>query len=248
VDSAADVAKAAAAIVLLDKDLGVLADGVAEGRRTVLNVDKYVLMAGSANFGNILSMALAGVFLPFLPLLPIQVLLTNLVYDIAQMGLPLDHVDSEDVARPVHWDIRRIERFMLFMGPISTVFDMLTFAVLLLVFHAGMTTFRTGWFVESLITQILMVFAVRTRRLLFASRPAWLVTVLAVGATLGVLALPFTFLGRWFQLTPLGGPYYVFLIAIVVAFVLAIETAKRWVFLDGAAPRQGGPKIVPVRI
>jgi Mg2+-importing ATPase len=164
VESAADVAKAAAEIVLLERDLGVLHQGVVEGRRTVVNVGKYILMASSANFGKIISMAIAGLFLPFLPLLPIQVLLTNLIYDVAQTGLPVDRVDREAIARPAHWDIRLIERFMLVLGPVSTLFDLLTFGVLLLLFQATETQFRTGWFIESLVTQILMIFAVRTRR------------------------------------------------------------------------------------
>jgi Mg2+-importing ATPase len=227
VDSAVDVAKAAAPIVLLDKDLGVLAAGVLEGRRTVLNVDKYVLMASSANFGNILSMALAGAFLPFLPLLPIQVLLTNLIYDLAQTGLPFDRVDDEAVRGPIHWDIRRIERFMLMMGPVSTLFDLMTFFVLIALFHAGMAFFRTGWFVESLITQILMIFAVRTRRSLFKSRPHPAVVVLAFGLSALTLILPLTPLGGWFQLRPPPLPYYGFLALAALAFLAAMEGAKR---------------------
>jgi len=158
---------------------------VVEGRRTVVNVGKYILMASSANLGNIMSMVIAGLFLPFLPLLPIQVLLTNLIYDIAQTGLPFDRVDREVVAHPVHWDIRLIERFMLVIGPISTLFDVLTFGVLLLLFRATEAQFRTGWFIESLVTQILMIFAVRTRRHLFASRPHPAVVLLAVGSAEG---------------------------------------------------------------
>ena len=183
VDSAADVAKAAAGIILLEQDLGVVHLGVLEGRRTIVNTSKYILMASSANFGNIFSMVLAGLVLPFLPLLPIQVLLTNLIYDVAQTGLPLDNVDPESIERPIHWDMRLIHRFMIVMGPISTLFDVITFAVLLLIFHAGESFFRTGWFVESLVTQILMIFAVRTRRGLFASRPHRAVVGLAIGAT-----------------------------------------------------------------
>ena len=230
VDSAADVAKAAAPIVLLDKDLGVLAAGVLEGRRTVLNVDKYVLMASSANFGNILSMAIAGLFLPFLPLLPIQVLLTNLIYDVAQTGLPFDRVDPEAVKRPIHWDIRRIERFMLLMGPVSTAFDMVTFFVLIALFHAGVVFFRTGWFVESLITQTLMIFAVRTRRSLFASRPHPAVTALAFGLSALTLLLPLTPLGAWFHFAPPPLAYYGFLAAAVIGFLIAVEGAKRFFY------------------
>src|ERR1019366_2616999 len=136
VDSAADVAKAAAEIILMEQDLGVVHAGVMEGRRTIVNTGKYILMASSANFGNIFSMVLAGLILPFLPLLPIQVLLTNLIYDFAQTGLPLDNVDAEAVERPIHWDIKLIEKFMVVMGPVSTAFDVITFFVLLRLFHA----------------------------------------------------------------------------------------------------------------
>jgi P-type Mg2+ transporter len=227
VESAADVAKAAGEIILLDKDLNVLHDGVIEGRRTVVNVDKYVLMASSANFGNIMSMALAGLFLPFLPLLPIQVLLTNLIYDVAQTGLPFDFVDREALVRPVHWDIRRVEWFMLIMGPISTVFDLLTFGVLILGFQAGPGLFRTGWFVESLVTQILMIFAVRTRRHLFASRPHPLVAALALGTAALTVALPFSPIGPWFGFVVPPGVYFLFLPAAVLAFLVVIEWVKR---------------------
>jgi Mg2+-importing ATPase len=141
VDSAADVAKAAADIVLLEHNLGVVHAGVMEGRRTVVNTDKYILMAGSANLGNVCSMALVGSVLPFLPLLPIQVLLINLIYDFAQTGLPLDNVDPEDIAKPIHWDIRLIERFMIVMGPTSSMFDMVTISGLLLLFHADVAFF-----------------------------------------------------------------------------------------------------------
>jgi Mg2+-importing ATPase len=228
VDSAADVAKAAAEIILLERDLGVVCRGVVEGRRTIVNTSKYILMASSANFGNIVSMVLAGLILPFLPLLPIQVLLTNLIYDVAQTGLPLDNVDPEAVRRPIHWDIRLIERFMVVMGPISTLFDIATFAVLLLLLHAGEAVFRTGWFVESLVTQILMIFAVRTRRSLFASRPHAAVVALALGGAALTLALPFLpLVGGWFQFVRLPGVYFDLLAAIVAAFLVMIELVKR---------------------
>jgi len=230
VDTAADVAKAAAQVILLEPDLGVLREGVMEGRRTVVNVDKYILMASSANLGNIMSMVLAGLILPFLPLLPIQVLLTNLIYDGAQLGLPMDRVDPEMVERPVHWDIRLIERFMLVMGPVSTLFDLLTFAALLWVFHAGEALFRTGWFLESLVTQILMIFAVRTRRHLFASRPQTVVAVLAFVAAALTMALPFLPVGAWFEFVIPPIPYFGFLLVIVGVFLVVIELVKRLFF------------------
>ena len=228
VDSATDVAKAAAEIILLDQDLGVVQRGVLEGRRTIVNTSKYILMASSANFGNIFSMVLAGLILPFLPLLPIQVLLTNLIYDIAQIGLPMDNVDPEAIERPIHWDMRLIERFMMVMGPISTVFDLITFAILLLILHAGEAFFRTGWFVESLVTQILMIFAVRTRRRLFTSRPQRMVVLLALGGAALTLALPFVpGVGRWFQFIHPPALYFGYLAAVTVGFLVTTELVKR---------------------
>lgn len=227
-DSAADVAKAAAEIILLEQDLGVVHEGVMEGQRTVINTGKYILMASSANFGNILSMVLAGLFLPFLPLLPIQVLLTNLVFDVAQTGLPLDNVDPEAIELPLHWNIGLIKRFMIVIGPISTLFDVITFLVLLRLFHANEAFFRTGWFVESLITQILIIFAVRTRRHLLASRPNRVVTSLAFAGAALTLALPFLpLVSQWFEFVHLPAAYYAFLIAVVAVFLVVTESAKR---------------------
>lgn len=227
VDSAADVAKAAAEIILLDKNLAVLHEGVVEGRRTVVNVDKYILMASSANFGNIVTMALAGLFLPFLPLLPIQVLLTNLLYDFAQTGLPVDRVDDEAIERPVHWEIRFIERFMLTVAPVSTLFDLITFGVLIFIFHAEVALFRTGWFIESLVTQVLMIFSVRTHRHLFASRPHKLVIVLAIGTSVLTMALPFLPIGAWFQFVVPPPAYFGFLLVVVAGFLIMIEPVKQ---------------------
>jgi P-type Mg2+ transporter len=228
VDSAADVAKAAAEIVLLEQDLGVVHAGVMEGRRTIVNTGKYILMASSANFGNIVSMVLAGLILPFFPLLPIQVLLTNLIYDVAQTGLPLDNVDPEAIERPIHWEIGVIERFMIVMGPISTVFDVITFAVLLRFLHADEAFFRTGWFIESLVTQILMIFAVRTRRHIFASRPHRAAAILAFGAAALTLALPYLpAIGQWFEFVHPPAAYFVYLLAVVAAFLVTTELVKR---------------------
>lgn len=192
VDSAADVAKDAADVVLLDKDLGIIADGVVEGRRIFANTIKYVLMGTSSNFGNMFSAAGASLFLSFLPMLPTQILLNNLLYDVSEMTIPTDTVDEELLARPSQWDISLIRRFMSFFGPISSVYDFLTFAVMLRVFDAGPTLFRSGWFVESLTTQTLVIFVIRTRRVpFFKSRPsAPLLTATLVCAGIGV-ALPY---------------------------------------------------------
>jgi Mg2+-importing ATPase len=248
VDSAADVAKAAAEIILLEQDLGVVYEGVMEGRRTVVNTGKYILMASSANFGNIFSMVLAGLILPFLPLLPIQVLLTNLIYDVAQAGLPVDNVDAEAIEQPIHWDLRLIERFMLVMGPVSTLFDVITFAALLMLFHASEAFFRTGWFVESLVTQILMVFAVRTRRSLFASRPHRAVTGLAFATAALTLALPFLpGISQWFEFVRLPTIYFAFLLVVVAGFLVTIELAKR-IFFAHMVRRSGDAGRRPRRL
>ena len=172
VDTATDVAKDAADVVLLEKDLGVLAAGVAEGRRIFANTIKYVLMGTSSNFGNMFSAAAASAVLPFLPMLPSQILLNNLLYDSSQLAIPTDRVDDEQLHAPSHWNIAFIRRFMLTFGPISSLFDFLTFGLMLGVLHAGPVEFRTGWFVESLATQTLIIFAIRTRRMpFFRSRP-----------------------------------------------------------------------------
>ena len=161
----------------------MLADGVAEGRRIFANTIKYVLMGTSSNFGNMFSVTVAAAFLPFLPMLPFQILLNNLLYDTSQMTIPTDRVDEEQLARPSHWDIGFIRRFMIRFGPISSIFDFATFAVMLWVFDAAAPEFRSGWFVESLATQTLIVFVIRTRRVpFFRSRPSrpLLISVIAV--------------------------------------------------------------------
>ena len=183
VDSGTDVAKDAADVVLLDKDLGVLADGVIEGRRIFNNTMKYVLMATSSNFGNMFSAAGASAFLTFLPMLPSQILLNNLLYNTGQLVIPTDRVDPEALARPAAWDMRFIRRFMSVFGPVSSIFDFLTFWVMLAVLHAGHVEFRTGWFVESIATQTLVIYVIRTRRVpFFKSRPSWPMLVVPTGA------------------------------------------------------------------
>ena len=148
VDGAADVARAAADLILLEHDLSVVREAVVDGRSAVQNVSKYVLMGSSSNFGNMFSMAGAALFLPFLPMLPIQILLNNLLYDVSEIAIPFDRVDQEATARPVKWDVKLIERFMLVFGPVSSVFDFLTFYALLYLFGAGEALFQTGWFIE----------------------------------------------------------------------------------------------------
>ena len=221
VDSAADVAKDAADVVLLNKDLGIIADGVVEGRRIFANTIKYVLMGTSSNFGNMFSAAGASLFLSFLPMLPTQILLNNLLYDVSEMTIPTDNVDEELLARPSQWDIGLIRRFMAFFGPISSLYDFLTFAVMLWVFHAGPTLFRSGWFVESLTTQTLVIFVIRTRRVpFFKSRPsAPLLTATLACAALGV-ALPYVGpFARLFGFRPLPLLFLVVLAGMIVTYL-----------------------------
>lgn len=227
VDSATDVAKDAADIILLERDLDVLADGVAEGRRIFANTIKYVLMGTSSNFGNMFSVTVAAAFLPFLPMLPFQILLNNLLYDSSQMTIPTDLVDEEQLARPSHWDIGFIRRFMLRFGPISSLFDFATFAVMLWGFHATAPEFRSGWFVESLATQTLIVFVIRTRRVPFLrSRPSrpLLVSVISV-VVVGAL-IPQSPLHDTLAFAPLPAAFFAVLVAFVVAYLACVEVAK----------------------
>src|SRR5207302_2457538 len=180
---------------LVEHDLSVVREAVVGGRKTVQNVSKYVLMGSSSNFGNMFSMAGAALFLPFLPMLPIQILLNNLLYDVSEIAIPFDRVDPEAVARPVRWDVRLIERFMLVFGPVSSVFDFVTFYALLHLFGAGAALFQTGWFIESVATQVLVVFAIRTRRRFFESRPHRLMIVMALGVVAFASVLPLLPLG-----------------------------------------------------
>lgn len=227
VDSATDVAKDAADVVLLDKDLDVLAAGVTEGRRIFANTMKYVLMATSSNFGNMFSAAGASAFLSFLPMLPSQVLLNNLLYDAGQMVIPGDRVDDEALARPAAWDMRFIRRFMTIFGPISSLFDFATFAVMLWVLHAGHVGFRTGWFVESIATQTLVVFVIRTRRVpFFTSRPSTAMAVVPVVTAAVGAVLPFTSLAHVLGFAPLPLSFFWALAGMVLVYLVLVEAAK----------------------
>ncbi|GAA2287425.1 magnesium-translocating P-type ATPase [Nonomuraea roseoviolacea subsp. roseoviolacea] len=231
VDSATDVAKDAADVLLLEKDLAILADGVVQGRRIFANTLKYVLMGTSSNFGNMFSAAGASLLLGFLPMLPSQILLNNLLYDTSQLAIPTDNADPEQLARPSRWDVRLIRRFMLFFGPISSVFDFVTFAVMLKVFHAGPPLFRTGWFVESLATQTLVIFAIRTRRVpFFRSRPSLPLLLAALGVVGLGAVLPATPVAAALGFQPLPGPFFWALALMVVLYLGLIEIGKRWFF------------------
>jgi Mg2+-importing ATPase len=230
VDEAADVAKEAADLVLLDHDLGVVHDGVLEGRRTVENVTKYILMGASSNFGNMFSMAGAALFLPFLPMLPTQVLLNNLLYDVSEIGVPFDNVDAAALKRPVRWDLRVIERFMLVLGPVSSLFDFFTFYALLSLFQANEAMFQTGWFIESLATQSLVIFIIRTREPFWRSRPHALLTGLTIGVVSIGLLLPLTPLGPVFGFVVPPASFYLFLAGTVAAYLLLVEFVKRFLY------------------
>ncbi|HEV3157976.1 MAG TPA: magnesium-translocating P-type ATPase [Candidatus Baltobacteraceae bacterium] len=231
VDSACDVAKDAADVVMLTKDLGILADGVVAGRRIFTNTIKYILMGTSSNFGNMISTSVGSLFLPFLPMLPSQILLNNLLYDFSEMTIPTDNVDEEQVHRPAHWDMRLIERFMIVFGPINALCDFTMFALMLLVYHASAELFRSAYFAESFITQTLIIFAIRTRRVPFLrSSPSWQLAVTTIGVTIIGAILPFSPLGLFFGFAPLPLPFIGLIAAFVIVYVVMVEIAKTFFF------------------
>ncbi|TCR75598.1 magnesium-translocating P-type ATPase [Rhizobium sp. BK376] len=230
VDSAVDVAREAADIVLLQRDLSVLARGVDDGRRTFANTLKYISIATSANFGNMASMAAASMALPFLPLLAKQILLNNLLSDIPSMAIATDNVDSTTLRRPQQWDIARIQRFMLWFGPLSSVFDILTFVFLLAVAAAGAEQFRSGWFVESLITQLSTMLVVRTPGPFWKSRPGPLLLSATIAVAILGTALPYLPFAGVFGFVPIPGSILAGLFGISLAFVVSLEAVKRVYF------------------
>jgi Mg2+-importing ATPase len=230
VEGAVDVAKQAAAMILLERDLMVLHKGILEGRRTFGNVMKYIMMATSSNFGNMFSMAAATLFLPFLPMLPLQILLNNLMYDVSEITLPLDNVDAEDLASPKRWDMTFIRNFMLTIGPISSLFDFLTFYLLISLFNAHESLFRTGWFVESIATQVLVIFVIRTRRNPLRSHPnRWLVLT-SLGVVLTAMLLPFTPLAPYLGFTPLPLSFFGLLTVLLISYLVMVEGGKQWFY------------------
>jgi len=230
VDSAVDVAKSAAEMILLEQDLNVLHEGVVEGRRTFGNIMKYIMMGTSSNFGNMFSMAGATLFLPFLPMLPVQILLNNLLYDVSEIPIPLDSVDEEYLTQPRHWNMNFIRNFMLSVGPVSSAFDFLTFYLMLHMFHAGEKLFHTGWFIESMATQVLVIFIIRTRRNPFKSRPNLWLTLCSLVVVFLATALPFTPLGRYFGFVPPPLSFYAVLAGLVFFYLVAVEGIKQWFF------------------
>jgi Mg2+-importing ATPase len=230
VDSAADIAKEASDLILLEKDLSVLREGVVEGRRTLGNILKYVLMGTSSNFGNMLSMAAAAVFLPFLPMLPMQILVNNFLYDLSEVPIPMDDVDEEYIRRPHRWDMGFVKRFMMTIGPVSSLFDLATFFLLLRVLGANERLFQTGWFVESLATQVLVIFVIRTSGSALRSRPARLLVATSLLVVAVAFALPFTPLGPALGFVRPPAIFFAMLFGMVAAYLVAVESVKRWFY------------------
>ena len=231
VDQAVDVARESADIILLKRDLDVLRTGVQDGRRTFANTLKYISITTSANFGNMVSMALATPLLPFLPLVAKQILLNNFLSDVPSMAISTDRVDAERVTRPQRWDIREVRRYMVVFGLLSSVFDLLTFAALLLVFHAGESTFQTTWFVVSLLTELGVVLILRTRGAAWRSRPSALLLWTTLAAAAFALAIPFFGrASRVFGFVPLSAVEMGTVVGIVATYLAATEAAKRWFY------------------
>jgi len=242
VDTAVDVSKDAADVVLLEKNLSVLANGIQEGRRIFGNTTKYILMGTSSNFGNMFSAATASIFLPFLPMMPMQILFMNLLYDVSNMTLPTDNVDEEVTKQPKRWDIGFVRKFTLFFGPFSSLYDFLTYGIMLFIFGTfiayqfpegapqfinAAALFQTGWFVESFWTEVLVIFVIRTRRIPFVtSRPGKWLTLLTLSCVAFGTILPFTILGGFLGFTALPPQYWLLLILMVVTYLLLVDAGK----------------------
>jgi Mg2+-importing ATPase len=227
VSTAVDVAKDAADFILLERSLSVLHEGILEGRKAFGNVMKYLLMGTSSNFGNMFSMAIASLFLPFLPMLPTQILLNNFLYDLAQVTIPTDYVDRTFIHKPQRWNVSMIRDFMIYIGPISSIYDFLTFFALLRVFHASEHLFHTGWFVESLATQTLVIFIIRTAGNPFRSRPSLPLTATTIAVVMAGIVIPFTSLGNILGFTPLPLAFFLFLAGATGTYLLLVELVKR---------------------
>lgn len=230
VDSAVDVARDAADIILLKRDLGVLLRGIEDGRRSFSNTMKYISITTSANFGNMISMAAASLFLPFLPLLAKQILLNNLLSSLPSLAIAGDNVDAEQTLTPRRWDIGAVRRFMISFGLISSLFDFLTFGFLLLVLHASVDIFRTAWFIESLLTQLAIILIVRTYHAFWLSRPSHLLFGLTLCVALFAIAIPYLPISGWLGFTPLPLPILLGVVAITGLYLFVSEATKRWFF------------------
>jgi Mg2+-importing ATPase len=241
VESAADVARESADLVLLEHDLEVLRRGILLGRTTFANTLKYIHITTSANFGNMVSMAVASLFLPFLPLLAPQILLNNFLSDIPAMAIAGDRVDASWLDRPRKWEIDPIRRFMVVFGLVSSAFDFVAFGMLLLVFSADAATFRTGWFVLSLLTELVILFVMRTRGPIWTSRPSAALTSLTCGTAAVALILPYTIAGRPFELEPVSGALMITLVGVALVYGVASELVKAWFYRAGASSAPAAP-------
>ncbi len=231
VDNALDVARESADMVLTQKSLKILKDGILEGRKTFGNTMKYILMGLSSNFGNMFSMLAAVFFLPFLPMLPVQILLNNLLYDCSQVTLPIDNVDKDWLLKPRRWNFSYIKQFMLTMGPVSSLFDVMTFLVLFFVFHANASLFQTGWFMESIATQTLVIHVIRTRKLPFIeSMPGKALLASTFAAVVIAWIIPYTPIGAYFQFTPMPFGIALAIVGIVAVYLVCVEIVKRFFF------------------
>ncbi|MGV8086328.1 MAG: magnesium-translocating P-type ATPase [Candidatus Woesearchaeota archaeon] len=228
VNNGVDIAKESAGIILLDKNLIVLKDGILDGRRVFGNLVKYIRMGASSNFGNMFSLAGASLFLPFLPMLPIQIILNNFLYDISQLSIPTDNVDEEYLKKPRPWNIESIKRFMLFIGPVSSIFDFITFIVMYLVFKVVPAIFQTAWFIESMCTQILIVYIIRTNKIPFVeSRPSIPLVITSLSVILAGFSLTLIPLGKFFGFEPLSLKYVLIIFGIVLSYITVIFVVKR---------------------
>ena len=229
VDNAVDIAKESADVILLQKSLLVLKDGVMEGRKTFGNIIKYIKMGASSNFGNMFSMTGASLFLPFLPMLPIQIILNNFLYDLSQVAIPSDEVDSEYLLKARPWNVDYIRKFIFVIGPISSIFDFITFGVLWYIFHASPSLFHTGWFLESLCTQTLVIHIIRTGKIPFIeSKPSQFLLFTSIYIVTIGLIIPFTPLGTYFGFVAPPASYFLALILIVTAYLFTVQIVKKW--------------------
>jgi Mg2+-importing ATPase len=229
VNNAVDIAKESADIILLKKSLMVLEDGVKEGRKTFGNIVKYIKMGSSSNFGNMISMTGASLFLPFLPMLPIQILLNNFLYDLSQIAIPSDDVDKDYISKPRPWQVKSIRRFMFYIGPISSIFDFTTFGVMYFIFRAAQPLFHTGWFIESLCTQTLVIHIIRTGKIPFIeSRPSkFLIFTSILIVTVGIL-IPFSPLAKPFGFVSPPPLYFLALFIMVTIYLFLVQVVKKW--------------------
>jgi Mg2+-importing ATPase len=229
INNAVDVTKEAADLVLLDQDIDVIRQGVEEGRRTFMNTMKYIYVTTSANFGNMISMAVASLLLPFLPLLPVQILLNNFLSDLPAIAIASDNVDKELVVKPRKWDIKYISRFMIVFGLQSSLFDFATFGLLYSYFHANEKTFRTGWFMESLLSEILILIVLRTRYLFFKSKPSKYLLIASVFTLIACMIIPYLPFAKDFELYPLPFNIFLSIILIIIVYMIFAEVTKRFV-------------------